>query len=105
MESILKGAFHVAREPFEGKKQPLADKQGPKGLSPLAAYGIYGAAGLQLAASVVGCLLLGDFVDKKFGTSPWLAITGLVVGFVGGLVNLIRIVRRINIGSEPKDKE
>lgn len=74
-------------------------QSGPdKGLAPLAAYGIYGAAGLQLAASVVGFLLLGNWLDGKFGLSPWLAVAGLIVGFVGGLVNLIRIVRRFGPG-------
>ncbi len=76
----------------------------PKDLSPFAAYGIYGAAGLQLAISVVAFLLIGDYVDGKLGTSPWLAVTGLILGFIGGMVNLIRIVQRINIGGKPKDK-
>lgn len=68
-----------------------------RGLAPLAAYGIYGAAGLQLAASVVGFLLLGNWLDGKLGLSPWLAVAGLIVGFVGGLVNLVRIVRRFGV--------
>ena len=68
-----------------------------KGLAPLAAYGIYGAAGLQLAASVVGFLLIGNWLDKKYGLSPWLAVAGLIVGFVGGLVNLVRIVKKFGI--------
>lgn len=63
----------------------------------MAAYGIYGAAGLQLAASVVGFLLLGNWLDGKLGLSPWLAVAGLIVGFVGGLVNLVRIVRRFGV--------
>ncbi len=75
------------------------DKGGPgKGPSPLVAYGVYGAAGLQLAASTVGFLLVGNWLDGRYGTSPWLAVTGLVLGFVGGLVNLIRIVRRFGPG-------
>jgi F0F1-type ATP synthase assembly protein I len=74
-----------------------------RGLGPLAAYGIYGAAGLQLAASVVGFLLLGNWLDGKLGLTPWLAVAGLIVGFVGGLVNLIRIVRRFGIVSDDEE--
>ncbi|MBI4125771.1 MAG: AtpZ/AtpI family protein, partial [Deltaproteobacteria bacterium] len=35
----------------------------------------------------------GNFFDEKWGTGPWLALSGLVSGFVGGLYNLIRILR------------
>ena len=60
--------------------------------SPLSAYGVYGAAGVQLAAAVVGGALLGDWADAKLSTSPWLVVTGISLGFIGGLVNLVRIV-------------
>lgn len=61
--------------------------------APFTAYAIYGAAGVQLAASVVAGLLFGNYVDGHLGTSPWLMIAGLSLGFAGGLVNLLRIVR------------
>lgn len=56
------------------------------------AYAIYGAAGIQLAASVVAGLLFGNYLDGKIGTRPWLALLGITLGFIGGIVNLIRIV-------------
>lgn len=56
------------------------------------AFGIYGAVGFQLAATVVGGLFLGSWLDKKLGTLPWLTITGLVIGSIGGFYNLIRIL-------------
>lgn len=71
--------------------------------SSLTTYGIYGAAGIQLAASVVGLLLLGNYLDGRFGTGPWLAVGGLVLGFVGGLVNLVRIVKRFSLGCDQKE--
>lgn len=58
----------------------------------LIAFGIYGAVGFQLAATVVGGLFLGSWLDKRLGTLPWLTITGLVIGSVGGFYNLIRIL-------------
>ncbi len=51
-----------------------------------------GAGGFQLAASGIVGLLGGNFLDGKFGTSPWLTLVGLVLGFGGGLWNLIRIL-------------
>lgn len=56
------------------------------------AWGLYGAVGFQLAAMVVGGLLLGHYVDKRLGTSPWLALIGLTIGTIGGFYNLIRIL-------------
>ena len=60
--------------------------------SAVVAYGIYGAVGFQLAGAVVGGLLLGNWLDGKCGTSPWIALGGLVVGSVGGFYNLIRLL-------------
>ncbi len=57
------------------------------------AFGIYGAVGIQLALSVVAGWFLGDWLDGKWGTRPWLGLTGLALGFIGGLYNLIRILR------------
>ncbi len=65
-------------------------------MSPLTTWGVYGAAGLQLAGSTVGFLFLGSYLDGRYGTEPWFAVTGLLLGFIGGLVNLIRIVKRFS---------
>ena len=56
------------------------------------AFGIYGAVGFQLAATVIGGLFLGSWLDKKWGMLPWLTIIGLILGSVGGFYNLIRIL-------------
>ena len=56
------------------------------------AYGIYSVAGIQLAVAVVAGLFLGNYIDKKAGTSPWLTMIGLVLGFAGGLYNLVSIM-------------
>ena len=56
-------------------------------------FGIYGAVGIQLALSVVGGFFLGNYLDNKWGSRPWLALAGLTIGFVGGLYNLVRILR------------
>jgi ATP synthase protein I len=57
------------------------------------AFGIYGGVGFQLAGAVVGGLLVGNYLDGKWGTSPWLAMTGLVLGSVGGFYNLLKILK------------
>lgn len=67
--------------------------QGEKKGDPfLIAFGIYGAVGFQLAATVIGGLLAGSWLDKKFGTGPWFTLIGIVIGSIGGFYNLIRIL-------------
>lgn len=58
----------------------------------LIAFGIYGGVGFQLATSVVAGLLIGGYLDKRWDTSPWLTLTGLILGGVGGFYNLIKIL-------------
>lgn len=64
-------------------------------------FGLYGAVGVQLAASVVAGLVFGNYIDNKIGTSPWLAIFGTLLGTVGGIWNLVRIMK----WSEGRDSE
>ncbi|MBI2092062.1 MAG: AtpZ/AtpI family protein [Deltaproteobacteria bacterium] len=61
--------------------------------STLYTFGLYGAVGIQLAASVVAGLAFGAWFDKKVGTSPWFALVGTILGAVGGIWNLVRILK------------
>lgn len=67
----------------------MADKPPPKpgkrplmGLKPQdwRALGI----GLELAAVIGGAAWLGNWADGKLGTSPWIALAGVVFGITGG---------------------
>jgi len=58
----------------------------------LIAFGVYGGVGMQLALSVAGGLLLGNYLDKRWDTHPWLALIGLSLGTIGGFYNLVRIL-------------
>ena len=76
------------------KPSEAASSKNPKqkGDPFLLAFGVYGAVGFQLAATVIGGLFFGSWLDKKFGTDPWLTVIGLVLGSVGGFYNLIRLL-------------
>lgn len=56
-------------------------------------FGIYGAVGIQLALAVIGGWFIGNYFDGRLQTAPWLALIGLIGGFIGGLYNLIRILK------------
>jgi len=58
--------------------------------------------GTELAASVAGMLLIGYFLDKHFGTSPWLLLAGAVVGMVGGFYNFIREIQKLSKSQRDK---
>jgi len=46
--------------------------------------------GFELVASVAGFTLVGYWVDRHFATSPWGVLSGLALGLVGGMYNMIR---------------
>lgn len=51
-------------------------------------------AGLELAISIGGLSALGWLLDKHFQTAPWLLLTGLAMGMIGGFYNLWRTAKR-----------
>lgn len=50
--------------------------------------------GLELAAAVAGGALLGLWIDRHYGSAPWGAVIGGLVGIVGGLYNFVRQARK-----------
>ena len=81
------------------------DEPVKKGDPFLIAFGIYGAIGFQLASTIIGGLLAGNWLDKKWGTSPWLAVTGLAIGSIGGFYNLIHLLLWKQARQEKKDEK
>ncbi len=54
--------------------------------------------GIQLAASLVVCVLIGQWVDRKLGTGGLATIAGAFVGFAGTLMSLLRLHKRKDDG-------
>jgi F0F1-type ATP synthase assembly protein I len=42
--------------------------------------GEYAGLGIQFAASIVVFLYIGQWLDRKLGTAPWLLLAGVFVG-------------------------
>jgi len=61
--------------------------------------------GFELVGAVVGFTLVGYWWDRHFGTSPWGLLTGVTLGLVGGMYNLIRksLLASKEAGSETKN--
>jgi F0F1-type ATP synthase assembly protein I len=50
--------------------------------------------GLGFAGAVALLSFLGLWLDRRFGSSPWLLLSGLAIGLVGGTVSLVRRTAR-----------
>ncbi len=61
--------------------------------SPWVQFGRYSQLAFMLPAGTVAGYLLGALLDSWLHTS-WIAVVGLILGSVGGLIELIRMVSR-----------
>ncbi len=50
----------------------------------------YTGLGIQLAVTILVCVLLGQWVDRKAGTDGVFTMVGALLGFGGTLYSLIR---------------
>ncbi|MCL2701125.1 MAG: AtpZ/AtpI family protein [Phycisphaerae bacterium] len=54
----------------------------------------YATAGIELAIIFALWVLLGWWLDNRWGTSPALILTGAVVGFALGMYRMVRDAQR-----------
>jgi F0F1-type ATP synthase assembly protein I len=59
---------------------------------------VIGGVGVEIVASI----LVGAVLDSYMNWAPWGILTGLVVGFTGGMLHLIVLMRRF---SGPSDQD
>ena len=68
----------------QGRNGPRHDPD--KGTS----VGEYAGLGIQFAASIVVFLYLGQWLDRKLGTAPWLLLAGVFLGAGGSFYSMYR---------------
>lgn len=74
---------------------PTDDRQRPgKGRGPEPSPWLVATAGMELAGSVAILTLFGWWLDSRWTTTPWLTLTGALVGMFVGFYNLWRTCRR-----------
>lgn len=56
--------------------------------------------GTELVAGIAGCILVGYWIDMKFGTGRTGVIVGATVGCVGGFYHFLRQAVRMERESE-----
>ncbi len=53
------------------------------------------AVGMELGISVIIGILIGMYLDSRFGTSPWLMLLFLGFGLAAGFRGMLRAVKRV----------
>jgi F0F1-type ATP synthase assembly protein I len=54
---------------------------------------LYLACAMQFTTSPIAGGAVGYFVDKHFHTAPTFALIGFVLAFIGGTINLVRLLK------------
>ena len=65
--------------------------------------GLLTAIPTVLAAGPLAGFFIGDYLDKKFRTYPWLTFAGIILGFIASGKETITLIRRAD--RESKDKK
>ncbi len=54
------------------------------------------SVGIQLVLSTFVGFAIGYYLDKFFGTFPWLTAIFLILGIIAGFYDLVRVARKEN---------
>ena len=60
----------------------------------------YVAIGLEFPSMVIGGIVVGYLLDRYFDTSPWFAISLLLLSFVGACIRLVQWARWFSGGKQ-----
>lgn len=64
---------------------------------------VFTAMGFELIGIILGCIYIGQYIDNRFGTKG-LALVGFsVLGLVGWLVHIIRLLKLYEADTETSD--
>jgi len=77
--------------PAPEKISSMADE--PQNRSSTGNAWLYLAGAMQFTTSPIAGGVAGYFADKYFHTAPTLALIGFVAGFIGGTINLIKLLK------------
>ncbi len=61
-----------------------------------AKYLRFSSVGLELGISVLVGLVVGDWLDRRLGTKPWLLLLFLGFGMAAGFRSVYRLLRDLN---------
>ncbi len=65
-------------------------------LSPMMQQASVAAVGLEFGVSIGIAAWFGSWLDGRWGTDPWLLLTGVILGSIAGFRSLFRFAKRYN---------
>lgn len=57
--------------------------------------------GIAMVIAVFGCFFLGRWLDRQFGTEPYLAFLLLLIGIAAGFRNIYVLLKRYVTNQKP----
>lgn len=54
---------------------------------------------------IIGCIYLGNLLDEKFGTSPWILLVGILMGVGTAFLSLYKFVMSVTRAQEKKEPD
>ena len=67
--------------------------------------GLVSSVGIEFAVAIVIGWAAGHFLDKKFGTDPYLMLLFLVFGIAAGFKALIRVAKETSDASDEPEQD
>jgi F0F1-type ATP synthase assembly protein I len=67
--------------------------------------GPYMGMGIQLAAAMAVFGAIGWWLDGRLETTPWLLVTGVLLGAIGGMISIIRLSIRSSRAAKSRAKD
>ena len=71
-------------EPRPARRRPTDPETAERPVKQWKAVGSYGTIGLEVVLCMLAGLFLGQWIDRKVGTAPWLAVIGFFLGAAAG---------------------
>ncbi len=59
-------------------------------------FGEYTALVLDIAAPPLVGGVAGYWLDERFGTRPWILVSGVGLGFIAAVINTIRLAQKLD---------
>lgn len=70
----------------------------------LRGYGQYIQFGIQIGVTMALPVLVGNWLDSRYDTGPWLMLAGVALGFISMLWTIVKTALELNEKDKNKKK-